>query len=135
MITSEKLSASNRTATSSRFKEMREHYLSNANETIQKKEFRKASELLWGGIAQTLKLLASLSGIQLNSHNDFRIFIDKAAEETEDESLFQDYTYLETLHRNFYDEVIGEKYFMSYYKRTYEFLQKLDKLIQDKTSN
>jgi len=135
MIISEKLLASNKTAIAGGFKEMREHYLSNANETIQKKEFRKASELLWGGIAQSLKLLAFLSGIRLSKHDDFRTFIDKVVEETEDESLFQDYTYLETLHRNFYDEVIREKHFMSYYKRTYEFLQKLDNLIQKKVSD
>lgn len=115
-----------------KYKDTRDHYLSNAEETIQKKELRKASELLWGGITQAIKLLASLSNKFIYSHKDFENFVDAVGDELKDEKIYMEFMFLSILHQNFYEEKIPEKHFKTYYRKTYEFLEKIDKIIQIK---
>ena len=115
------------------YKNTKEHYLSNAEETIQKNELRKASELLWGGITQAIKSLASLSNLLIKHHNQFKSFIKELSGEIKDNGkLYRTFRELETLHRNFYDEIISEEEFKEYYKKTYFFLNEIEKLIQKK---
>ena len=124
MIQTEQLSDSNKAIIE--FKKMREHYLTNANETIQKKEFRKASELLWGSITQTLKLLAATHNAKIYSHDQFRKFVREVAKEVFDKNLEKEFSFLETLHKNFYDEMISEEDFAEYYKKAIDFINKID---------
>ncbi len=129
----EELSDSNKAAIG--FKQMKEHYLSNAEETIMKKEFRKASELLWGSVTQTVKLLALLYGIKITQHSEFRRFVMEISKESGNENLFQEFAYIETLHKNFYDEVIPEEFFKTYEEKARKFLEKMDKLIEERRSS
>ena len=110
----------------------RDHYLSNAEDMIRKKNLRKASELLWGAITQTIKSLALLSGIPIYSHNGFRLYIKEISKEINDKNLIAKFLYLEDLHKNFYDEIIPEEDFPEYYKETLLFIKKLDEIATKK---
>ncbi len=110
----------------------RDHYLSNAEDMIRKKNLRKASELLWGAITQTIKSLALLSGIPIYSHNGFRLYIKEISKEINDKNLISKFSYLEDLHKNFYDEIIPEEDFPEYYKETLLFIKRLDEIATKK---
>lgn len=116
------------------YQRTRDHYFSNAQETIQKKEFRKASELLWGVITQSIKGLASLSGLKIRRHDEFNKFLSEVAKEVGDEKIYHHFLELQSLHTNFYDEIILEKDFPYYYEKTLEFLKTIDFLIQKRLS-
>lgn len=105
---------------------MRDHYLSNAEDMIKKNNLRKASELLWGAVTQTIKSLASLSNIKIVAHKQFRVYIKELNKEIKDESILDLFSNLERLHENFYDEIILEEDFPRYYKKTVLFIKKLD---------
>ena len=111
---------------------MRDHYLSNAGDMIKKNNLRKASELLWGAITQTIKSLASLSNIYIYSHNKFRSYTEEVSKQIQDRNLFLVFLRLENLHKNFYDERISEEDFPSYYKETLLFIKKLDTIAIEK---
>ena len=111
---------------------MRDHYLSNAEDMIKKNNLRKASELLWGAITQTIKSLASLSNIYIYSHNKFRSYTEEVSKQIQDRNLFLVFLRLENLHKNFYDERISEEDFPSYYKETLLFIKKLDTIAIEK---
>jgi hypothetical protein len=116
------------------YKRTRDHYFSNAQETIQKKEFRKASELLWGAATQSIKALATLSGTKIRGHSEFKIFLSEVAKAIGDQKLYTNFLEIESLHRNFYDEIIFEKDFPYYYEKILEFLKTIDFLIQKRLS-
>jgi len=107
---------------------MRDHYLSNAEDMIKKNNLRKASELLWGAITQTIKSLASLSNIYIYSHDKFRSYIEEVSKQIQDKNFFLVFLRLENLHKNFYDERISEEDFPIYYKETISFIKKLDSI-------
>ncbi|MBI4181910.1 MAG: hypothetical protein HY520_03010 [Candidatus Aenigmarchaeota archaeon] len=110
------------------YQKTKEHYLSNAKETIQKKEFRKASELLWGVVTQEIKAIAILKGFTLSSHGEMEKFIKRIVYETGDKRIFDLFSQMEFLHKNFYDKKIEDKHFNSYYSQVFEFLGRMEKL-------
>ena len=110
----------------------RDHYLSNANKTIQNKQYRKASEFLWGAITQSIKSLGSLSGIMIKAHIQLKQFLSDVAKETSNSRIYEMFLELENLHRNFYDEEILEKDFPYYYRKTLDFLELIDELNKKK---
>lgn len=110
-----------------------EHYLSNAEETIQKKELRKASELLWGAITQKIKAIASICNFKIDRHKDFENFIISISKQLRDKNLFELYSELNILHRNFYDEYISEEIFPFYHAKSYRLLEKLDRIQKEIT--
>jgi hypothetical protein len=112
------------------FLQMRDQYLSNAEETIKKGEFRKASELLWGAITQMIKSVASLSNISIRKHAEFFHFIETLGKQTKDENIYPLFLDLNSLHRNFYDEIIPERDFIIFYKKACFFMEKLSKFVE-----
>ncbi len=114
------------------FQKTRDHYLSNADETIEKKEYRKASELLWGGVTQQVKFLAASKNIRIRSHTDFRNFIRALSIELKDPGTYDLFITIEQLHRNFYDEIIPEEDFPLYYKKVYLLIKKLNEIMNIK---
>lgn len=79
------------------------HYFENALGAIQAGNAQKASEFLWGSMAQALKAVAARKGISLNSHGSLRTYASQLAKELEDESIVKDFRDAESLHRNFYE--------------------------------
>ncbi|MBI4721472.1 MAG: hypothetical protein HY769_00445 [Candidatus Stahlbacteria bacterium] len=106
----------------------RDHYFLNAQECIKKKEWRKASELLWGTITQSIKALASIHGIRISSHNQFFGYMEGISQETGDKEFYILFDELNNLHRNFYEEVIPPASFPIIYEKTLWFLEKIDNL-------
>src|SRR2546428_2146744 len=92
--------------TAEKYIETRNHYFTNAKELIVKGELRKASEMLWGAVTQTIKALAALKGKKIVNHEQFYAYMERLSKELNDPSLFVTFTELNTLHRNFYDEFI-----------------------------
>ncbi|PKP56731.1 MAG: hypothetical protein CVT89_05700 [Candidatus Altiarchaeales archaeon HGW-Altiarchaeales-2] len=116
-----------------RYVKARDNYLSNAHEAIQKNELRKASELLWGVITQEIKFHAALSNFFIENHGEFFDYVKKVSkEETDNENYYLMFVDLNTLHRNFYDEIIPEDTFPFFYERAMSFLRKTEELIKIK---
>ena len=110
----------------------RDQYRGNAEEAIRRREYRKASELLWGAITQQLKALAALSNITIGQHREFFAFLRQYAAEISDETLYLDFVSLNALHRNFYDEIIPPDAFPSFYEIAITYLERLEGLIKQR---
>ena len=110
----------------------RDKYFSNAEEAIKKGEFRKGSELLWGAITQSIKALASLSGIHWTSHEGFFDYTRSIAKETGNKKYHELFLELNSLHRNFYDEEIPAIDFPIFYEKAKLFLKETEDLIKGK---
>lgn len=110
----------------------RDHYYRNMKEALSKKEYQKASELLWGSVTQSIKALASLSGIKIRSHNKFKSFTRRIAKDIEDWEYHDLFLSLQHLHQNFYDEHVDPLDFPIYHEKARNFIKKNDKLIRQK---
>lgn len=115
-----------------RYLKARDNYFSNAEEAIAKKEFRKASELLWGAITQAVKALASLSNIHIAKHAEFFDYTRAVSKEIGEKELHTLFLELNTLHKNFYDEEIPSLDFPIFYEKAMRFLRKTEELIKKK---
>ncbi len=111
-----------------KFRETRDRYYLNALEMIDRKEYRKASELLWGSITQGIKLLAGLRNIRIATHRQFFGFLKELSKELGDEEIYETFLFLRDLHENFYDEVINPEDFDLYLKKATEFNKKLEEI-------
>ena len=100
--------------------------------TLAKKEHRKASELLWGTITQSIKALASLSDKKIRSHKSFITSTRQIAKESNDPEYHELFLDLQVLHRNFYDEQFDSIDFPIYLKKAKRFIEKNDELIKKK---
>ncbi|MHC1585368.1 MAG: PaREP1 family protein [Candidatus Syntropharchaeia archaeon] len=112
----------------SNYAKTRDKYLTNAEKFAGRGEFRKASELLWGAIAQEIKTVAARAGKRLGRHKDLKNFIKTLSKEVENPKLYKSFLFLETLHVNFYDEVIELSDFEVYAKEAYQFIKKLEEI-------
>jgi hypothetical protein len=109
---------------------IRDEYFANAESFAGKREYRKASELLWGAVTQTIKALAAKHGLVIEAHSQFFDFMQELAKETEDEAIYKTFLFLNDLHRNFYDEKIRPSDFGIYLKEAYDFIVKLNTLME-----
>jgi len=106
----------------------RDQYRANAEHAIAAGEYRKASELLWGAIAQQLKALAASHNIVITSHRQFFDFLRQLAAELGDRPLYEDFIALNALHKNFYDEIIPPDAFPGFYQKAIEYIVRLETL-------
>lgn len=127
----EKLSNTTENAFSGYIK-TREEYYRNFEIAYSNKEFRKASELLWGVITQSIKALASLSGHRWMDHSGFFNFTREISREVSDPEYHKLFLRLNDLHRNFYDEEIDVIDFPLYVDDARLFIGKTQKLIEKK---
>ncbi len=111
--------------------ETRNQYYKNAEELMSRGELRKASEMLWGAVTQTLKALAALRDIEINNHNDFFAATEQLAKEKKDPTIYTTFLELNTLHRNFYDKFIPTEGFPLYASKAREYIRKLQWLIHE----
>ena len=111
-----------------KFRDARDRYYLNALEMMNRKEYRKASELLWGSITQAIKLIAALRNIRITKHGQFFGFLKELSRELGDEELYETFLFLRDLHENFYEEVINPKDFDIYLKKATEFNKKLEEI-------
>lgn len=64
------------------------HYLRTASKFIDVGDSEKASEFLWGSLAEALKALALSKGIYLKKHGEIRNYVDSLTKELEDKSIY-----------------------------------------------
>ena len=113
------------------YTEMADTYHINAIQMAGKREYRKATELLWGAITQRIKAVAALHNHTIENHGRFFDFVRQLAKEREDEELYTDFLDLNALHRNFYDQIIPDKDFDVYLKRAIVFEKKMQQMLED----
>jgi len=77
-------------------------YMENGQLMLNKQEAGKASELLWGGVAQALEALAESRNIRLSNHRSLRWFVAGLSRDTGDKSINDIFYQAEALHGNFH---------------------------------
>ena len=77
-------------------------YMSNGQLMLNNREAGKASELLWGGVAQAFEALAESRNIRLSRHRSLRWFAGEVSRETGDRSINGIFYQAQALHDNFY---------------------------------
>ena len=79
------------------------HYLGNASKFIDAGDSAKASEFLWGSMAQALKAVAASNEILLRNHRQIWNYAETLTKELEDKSIYDAFIYANFLHTNFYE--------------------------------
>lgn len=78
------------------------HYFENARHYIDARDAEKASEFLWGSMAQALKAVAMSKDKLLKSHNDMERYAREFAK-SEDKDVYDAFRDAQFLHSNFYE--------------------------------
>ena len=79
------------------------HYFENAVKFIEAGDAEKASEFLWGSMAQALKAVAASRDIWLKSHKAVRDYAMEVARALQDDNIRHAFDYAQSLHSNFYE--------------------------------
>ena len=79
------------------------HYLRNASKFIDDGDSAKASEFLWGSLAEALKALALSKGIRLEKHREIWNYVESLTKEREDKNIYDVFLHANSLHKNFYE--------------------------------
>ena len=79
------------------------HYLKNASKSIDVGDSEKASEFLWGSMAEALKALALSRGISLQKHGEIWNYIKSLTKELKDKDIYNVFLHANSLHKNFYE--------------------------------
>ncbi|MBE0516620.1 MAG: PaREP1 family protein [Methanophagales archaeon] len=90
-----------------RYSEQSRRYLQNAQKSLEKEDLDKASEFLWGAVAQAVKALAAKRGLILKTHGELWEFMRELATEVNDPTLYEDFRTANYLHSNFYEVELG----------------------------
>ncbi len=93
----------NHTELLEKHKAQSKHYLENAYKFIDAGDVEKASEFLWGSMAQAIKAVAATKEITLKSHRQLWDYAESLSKELEDKSIFDSFFHANSLHSNFYE--------------------------------
>lgn len=110
----------------------RDAYYRNAEEFIERGELRKASEMLWGAVTQSVKALAAASNIEISTHDRFFVFLREFCHELGDDYFYSTFVELNDLHRNFYDEFIPKDAFYILHKKAFDFVKNVEEFLRKK---
>lgn len=86
-----------------KYKDQSVHYLKNAFKFIDAGDAEKASEFLWGSVAEAIKAVAASKGTKLEHHGQIGDYAWKLKKEMQDESIWDNYGHASYLHTNFYE--------------------------------
>jgi hypothetical protein len=86
-----------------KYKDQSIHYLENAFKSINAGDVEKASEFLWGSMAEAVKAVAAIKGVKLKGHRLLRDYAERLSKELGDNSIFDHFLHAESLHSNFYE--------------------------------
>lgn len=79
------------------------HYMENALLMLNSRDAGKASELLWGSMAEALQAVAAFRGKRLSSHRSLRWFVARLSKELDNKSIVEAFYQAEALHSNFHE--------------------------------
>jgi len=85
------------------------HYLKNASKYIDAGNSEKASEFLWGSMAEAMKALALSRGILLKNHRKIWDYAENLPKELGDKSIYDAFLHANFLHTNFYESELELK--------------------------
>ena len=85
------------------------HYLKNASNFIDAGDSEKASEFLWGSMAEALKALALSRGIPLKNHRKIWDYAESLPKELGGKSIYDAFLHANFLHTNFYESELTLK--------------------------
>ena len=86
-----------------RYRIQSRHYLENAFVAIKAGDLEKASEFIWGSMAQALKAVAASKKIQIRSHKQLRDYARELARVLNDKTIRDSFERAQSLHNNFYE--------------------------------
>ena len=86
-----------------KYKAQSTHYLENAFVSIEAGDIEKASEFLWGSMAQAIKAVAASKGRDLKRHWEIGEYARELAKQLEDEAISDVFGNASYLHSNFYE--------------------------------
>ena len=78
-------------------------YLRNASKLIDAGDSEKASEFLWGSMAQAIKAVVAAKGVTFRKHRLLWEYAETLAKELEDKSIYDSFVHAYSLHSNFYE--------------------------------
>lgn len=90
-----------------KYAEQSRRYLQNARKSLEKGDLDKASEFLWGSVAEAVKTLAAKRGLTLRTHGELWEFMRELATELGEPTLYDDFRTANYLHSNFYEVELG----------------------------
>lgn len=112
-----------------------EEYLVNAREFIVKRKFAKASEFLWGAIAEQIKAVSVLYQRPPTSHKGIIKAGQQIAVQLKDQNMFKLIDReAQALHANFYEEFLSEDAFGDHYVAVLSLVKRLRAVLDSKRS-
>ena len=106
-------------------------YLRNARKFLGKGDLDKASEFLWGSVAQAVKALAAKRELKLKTHGDLWEFMRELSTEINDPTLYANFRTANYLHSNFYEVELGPHEILSAAEQVESLISRLFELIKD----
>ncbi len=106
----------------------RDRYFRNAEAMLGRREPRKASEMLWGAVAQGVKALAASRSLSIQTHGGLFEFMRRTSKELAREELYDSLMELQVLHKNFYDEAVPATALPRFFGKAQGFLLELEEL-------
>jgi len=82
-------------------------YLENGLISLNQGDCDKASEFLWGSVAEAVKAVAANKGIELKTHGELWNFARELAKELDDPKVYEAFRTASYLHTNFYEVELG----------------------------
>ena len=86
-----------------KYKAQSVHYLENAILSMEAGNVEKASEFLWGSMAEALKAVAASRGRELRHHREIGKYARELAKQLGDEAISDVFGNASYLHTNFYE--------------------------------
>ncbi len=114
-----------------RRKRLADIYYDNYRWYLKERKFQKASEFLWGALANILYAIALKKyGIKLGKHRQFRDIVNKISIELNDPEIARIYVEsAEIIHANFYHDFMDEDSFKRHAKNVERLIFKLVELL------
>ena len=117
-----------------KYRKRSEKYFNNAILEGSKHNFDKATEFLWGAIAEAVKSIYALSGRSLTNHREIRDGLKEIVlNEEELEKGIKFIRCAERLHANFYEGFADEVEFLSLSQTAYELISRLFRILRTST--
>ena len=107
-----------------KFTKLALHYSDNAKEYL-KKDFQKASEMVWGAMLCTIKAVATKKNELINSHNKLFKYASKLAKEQNDKNVYYSLLQASLLHKNFYESNLDPSIILESAKNIFKTIDKL----------
>jgi uncharacterized protein (UPF0332 family) len=119
----------NRGNRSAFYRAISKEYLAKAKRLLRKRDYRQASEKLWGAASSMVKAVADTKGWQHDGHSQLFKVIERLMIETGDWWLDTLFRASNTLHINFYEGWLRPRQIMQGLKDVERLLARLEKLL------